>query len=274
MTQPEESAVHGGGASHGEDAAQRREDIAEGLRRVSARIEAAVAATPGATTPQLIAVTKTHPAADVVELARLGVAHVGENRDQEARPKAAEVERRCIEAGLTPPAWHFIGQLQTNKAKYVVRYARTVHGVDRADLVDALERAQGLRLDRGEATDDATVLGCLVQVDLDPRPLEQRPPGIGARGGVAPEHALELAAAIDQAPHLALRGLMCVAPRGREPEEAFARLAQLSHQVQARWPQASWRSMGMSGDLEAAVRQGATHLRIGSDLLGRAAPVG
>ncbi len=253
-------------------AADRAAEIAAGLDRVTARIDAACAAAGRADRPRLVVVTKTHPAEDVLELARRGVAEVGENRDQEARPKAAEVEDHCAAVGVSSPQWHFIGQLQSNKAKPVVRYASAVHSVDRHSLVDALARALQLRAERAAAGEvpEREDLDCLIQVDVDPREPEDRPAdGIGGRGGAAPEDVPALAARIAQAPRLRLRGLMCVAPRGIDPAEAFARTAELSAELRADHPEATWLSMGMTADLEEAVAAGATHLRIGSDILGR-----
>lgn len=258
-------------------APDRATEIAAGLERVTARIDAACAAAGRADRPALIAVTKTHPAEDVVELVRRGVADVGENRDQEARPKATEVERLCAEAGLAVPAWHFIGQLQSNKAKHAVRYAAAVHSVDRSSLVDALGRAMQVRAERAAAGEVPARedLDCLIQVDVDPRPAAERPTdGIGGRGGAAPEDVAALAAGIASTPRLRLRGLMCVAPRGIEPAESFARAAHLAARLREDHPEAAWLSMGMTADLEAAVAAGATHLRIGSDILGRRADLG
>lgn len=253
-------------------AADRAAEIAAGLDRVTARIDAACAAAGRADRPRLVVVTKTHPAEDVLELARRGVAEVGENRDQEARPKAAEVEDLCAAVGVSSPQWHFIGQLQSNKAKHVVRYASAVHSVDRHSLVDALARALQVRAERAAAGEvpEREDLDCLIQVDVDPREPEDRPAdGIGGRGGAAPEDVPALAARIAQAPRLRLRGLMCVAPRGIDPAQAFARAAELSAELRADHPEATWLSMGMTADLEEAVAAGATHLRIGSDILGR-----
>lgn len=248
-------------------------EIAAGLEAVRRRIADAAAAAGRADLPELIVVSKTHPAEDVVALAGLGVRQVGENRDQEARPKAAAVAEALGGAGVPAPAWHFIGQLQTNKAKHVARYASAVHSVDRLDLVDALSRAVVLRRER-EGVDAVSALDCLVQVDVDDRADEDRPEGIGPRGGAAPEDVPELARAIAAADGLRLRGLMCVAPRAADPAAAFARLAALSARVRSEHPDADALSMGMSGDLEAAVAAGATHVRVGSDILGARGAVG
>lgn len=196
----------------------------------------------------VIAVTKYFPASDAALLADLGVCDLGENRDQEAAAKAAQV------AELTdlPVRWHFVGQLQKNKARSVARYASAVHSVDRPELVSALDRAVG-RLDRSP-------LDVLIQLSLDDDPN---------RGGVA---AADFAALCDQAAgaaHLNLVGVMAVAPMDADPDRAFERVAEFAATLRADHPAATSVSAGMSGDLEAAVRHGATHLRIGTALLGR-----
>jgi len=193
----------------------------------------------------LIAVTKTFPASDVRLLSELGVRDVGENRDQEAAPKAAE----C--AALAPKlTWHFIGQLQTNKATSVVRYAGVVHSVDRLRLVRALGAA---------ARKAGRVVTCLVQVSLDQDE---------ARGGV-PESALPaLAAAVAGEGGLMLGGVMAMAPLDVPPAQAFAPLPRIAGVVRAAYPDAVIVSAGMSGDLEEAIAAGATHVRVGTALLG------
>lgn len=226
----------------------RRAEIAESLARVRARIAAACAAAGrDETEVALIAVTKTFPASDVRLLAGLGLTEVGENRDQEARPKAAE----C--AGL-PLTWHFVGKVQTNKARAVAGYADVVQSVDRPRLVTALSAAAARAGRRPR---------CLVQVSLDETEEDRR-----RRGGAAPEEVLELAAQIAGAPDLELGGVMAVAPLGADPLPAFTRLAEIANEVRRAHPSAIVVSAGMSGDLEQAIACGATHLRIGTALLG------
>ncbi|MGM7667521.1 YggS family pyridoxal phosphate-dependent enzyme [Microbacterium sp. A93] len=249
---------------------ERTTELGRRLGEVRQRIDRAVSAAGRSTTPRLVVVTKFHPAADVRRLVGLGVQDVGENRDQEARAKAAEVDDA---SGLN---WHFIGQLQSNKAKYVVRYATAVHSVDREQLVTALStamvREQARRQETGRpARQD---LDCLIQVDLDTRPPQERPDGIGARGGVQPDGVLALAEQIAGAEGLNLRGLMAVAPLGLEPAPAFQRLRGISAALVARHPEATSISAGMSHDLEEAVAAGATHLRVGTDVLGPRPDVG
>ena len=232
---------------------ERRAEIAAGLADVRRRIaDACAAAGRDAAEITLIGVTKTFPASDVRLLAGLGVTDVGENRDTEAAPKA----RACADLPLT---WHYVGQLQTNKARSVAGYAHVVHSVDRARLVTALAR---------EAGRAGRALTCLVQVNLDPDPE----PG---RGGALPDDVPALADAIAGAGPLRLGGVMAVAPLGADPLEAFTRLAVVARDTRERHPEAEIVSAGMSGDLEQAIRCGATHIRVGTALLGkRAGPVG
>jgi pyridoxal phosphate enzyme (YggS family) len=226
----------------------RRDELAVRLAAVRKRISAACdAAGRDAADVTLIAVTKTRPASDVRLLAGLGVCDVGENRDAEAAPKAAQ----CADLNLT---WHFIGQLQTNKCASVVRYAAVVHSVDRMRLIRALGAA-ARRAGRG--------IDCLVEVSLDGDP---------ARGGAPPTEVPALAEALAGEPGLVLRGVMAVAPLGVAPGRAFAKLGESAAAVRAVCPAATMISAGMSGDLEAAVAAGATHLRIGTALLGDRGP--
>jgi PLP dependent protein len=224
----------------------RTDEIAQGLAAVRERIATACSAA-GRSTDEitLVVVTKFFPASDVRLLADLGVHDVGENRHQEAVEKAAE----CSDLDVR---WHFIGGLQSNKAAAVTTYADVVHSVDRAKLVNGLSRGAQ---ERGRALD------CLVQVSLDP-------PGADGRSGCDPDDVPDLVTRIQEADGLRLRGVMGVAPLGRDPGEAFARLAEVASDVRTQVPDATWISAGMSGDLEDAVRHGATHLRIGSAVLG------
>jgi PLP dependent protein len=231
----------------------RAAEIEAGLSAVRDRVARAAVATgrePALVT--VVVVTKTFPASDVRVLHGLGVRDVGENRDQEAAAKAAE----C--ADLADLRWHFVGQLQTNKAASVASYASVVHSVDRLRLVTALDAA---------AHRAGRELDVLVQVDLD------REPAPAGRGGAAPGDLLPLADAVAGSEALRLRGLMAVAPLGEDPRPAFARLAALTAELRAAHPAATWVSAGMSEDLEAAVAAGATHVRVGSAILGRRPPL-
>ncbi len=230
----------------------RRHAIAAGLTAARDRIAAAeLAAGRDAGSVDLVVVTKTFPADDVAVLVDLGVRHVGENRDQEAEPKAAALTG----SGLV---WHFIGQLQTNKARSVAGYADVVESVDRLKLAGALSRAAAALRPPDHR------LRCLVQVCLDDEP---------GRGGAQPGQVAEIAAAIAVAPRLTLGGVMAVAPLDADPDAAFARLAEVASEVRRDYPEADVVSAGMSGDLEAAIRHGATQVRLGSAVLGYRAPV-
>jgi hypothetical protein len=255
----------------------RAAELSRNLAATRNRIAAACAAAgrdPAEIT--LIAVTKTYPADDVLALARLGLTDFGENRDQEAAPKAD-----AVAAAGQPVTWHFIGQLQTNKAHSVARYADLVHSVDRVRLARALGAA---------ARAAARELTCLVQVSLEAGDLDAGDLGTGdadgraliaeetaghaaqARGGVPPAMLGEVAAAIEAEEGLTLGGLMAVAPRFADPRGAFVPLRQLSDVVRSVNPSATIVSAGMTGDLEAAIECGATHLRIGTALLGDRKP--
>lgn len=241
----------------------RRDEIAANLAKVEERIAAACAAA-GRKREEvtLIVVTKTYPASDVRILSELGVRHVAENRDQDAAPKAAA----CSDL---PLVWHFVGQLQTNKVRSVVGYAGVVQSVDRSRLVTALSK---------EAVRAGREVGCLIQVALDAAepagPAAPAPGGIpGAeRGGVAPGGIEELAGLVAGAPGLRLDGLMTVAPLAGEyagrQRAAFDRLMDLSTDLRRAHPAATMVSAGMSADLEQAVAAGATHVRVGTAVLG------
>jgi PLP dependent protein len=222
----------------------RREELAVRLAAVRERISAACAA--AGRKPQdvtLIAVTKTFPASDVRLLNGLGVTDFGENRDAEAAPKAAQ----CADLDLV---WHFIGQLQTNKAASVARYATFVHSVDRLRLIHALGTA---------ARHAGRVIECLIEVSLDGDP---------DRGGAPAGQVPGLAEALVAETGLVLAGVMAIAPLGLPPADAFASLLDSAAAVRAVRPAATVISAGMSGDLEAAIAAGATHVRIGTALLG------
>ncbi|CAL9424196.1 MULTISPECIES: YggS family pyridoxal phosphate-dependent enzyme [Streptomyces] len=230
----------------------RKHELAANLAKVEERIAAACAA---AGRPRedvtLIVVTKTYPADDVRILSELGVRHVAENRDQDAAPKAAA----CSDL---PLSWHFVGQLQTNKVRSVVGYADVVQSVDRARLVTALSK---------EAVRAGREVGCLIQVALDAGES-----GRGERGGVAPAGIEELADLVAGSDGLRFDGLMTVAPltgeyAGRQ-QAAFEHLMDLSTYVRRTHPAANMVSAGMSADLEQAVAAGATHVRVGTAVLG------
>lgn len=244
---------------HGAEASDpRTDDLAANLRLVRRRLVAACEAagrSPEEVT--LVAVTKTYPAEDVLRLASLGVTQVGENRDQEAAGKAARVA-----AAGTAVTWHFVGRLQRNKCRSVATYADVVHSLDSVRLVRALAAACRAR---------EKSLDVLAQVSLDGDP---------ARSGATPDAGFDadgslpaVLSAVAGEPGLRLRGLMTVAPPSWEPVRAFERFGEIAERVRRDHPEAAWLSAGMSGDLEAAVGCGSTHVRVGSALLGKRAPL-
>jgi PLP dependent protein len=186
-----------------------------------------------------IVVTKFHPAELVRELAGLGVTDVGENRHQDAGPKAAALRD-------LPLTWHFIGQLQSNKVRAVLEYATVVQSIDRASLVAAIE-STGLPIE------------AFIQLNLTDDPN---------RGGVAPDELDALTERVLEAPNIVLRGVMAVAPLGEEPRAAFRRVRDASERVRLLAPDADGLSIGMSGDFRDAILEGATHLRIGTAITG------
>ena len=232
----------------------RSSQLAAGLERVQRRMSAAAMSAgrdPAELT--LVAVTKTWPATDVAALYELGVRDIGENRDQEAAAKVVEVEQLIgADRGRDPLRWHFIGQLQRNKARSVAAYAAMVHSVDRPTLISALNSAA--------AAINRQLAVCL-QVDLD-EPAEM------GRGGAAPADIPHLADLVAGSEALSLAGVMAVAPLGKPARPAFSRLREVSERLRKNHPAAVVISAGMSGDLEDAVAEGATHLRVGSALLG------
>ena len=223
--------------------------LADRLAEVDSRIaDAARAAGRDPAALTRIVVTKFHPASLVRELFELGVRDVGENRHQEAAAKAAELTDLDL-------VWHFVGQLQSNKARAVRRYAGAVHSVDRASLVRALAPAE----------DDTTTLDAFVELNLTEDP---------ARGGVLPAGAEDLAEQVAATPGLRLRGVMAVAPLDAEPRAAFARVREVSDRIRAIVPEASAISAGMSVDFADAIAEGATHLRIGTAITGKRSTTG
>jgi len=214
--------------------------LAGRLAETRARITAA-AAEAGRDPAELttIVVTKFHPASLVRELHSLGVHDFGENRHQEAQQKSEEL-------GELELTWHFVGQLQSNKAKQALGYAGVIHSVDRTSLVDAL-------------TGEHDAVDVFLQLNLTDDP---------GRGGVDVAELEPLAERVAAAEGLRLLGVMAVAPLGEEPRAAFARVRAASERVVAIEPAARFISAGMSGDFRDAILEGATHLRIGSAITG------
>lgn len=217
----------------------RSQELSANLDSIRARIGAAVQGSgrsPDEVT--LIVVTKTFPASDVQILYDLGVRDFGENRDQEASVKSLELPDDC--------RWHFQGQIQSNKLKSIAEWADVLHSID--------DISHARKLNSLVAEKDI-----FVQVSLDNLPN---------RGGVVPNLLPDFLEELSALANLNLRGLMAVAPLGEEPARAFSRLKELSDQVVRVHPKAHEISAGMSNDFEAAIAQGATHIRIGSQILG------
>jgi len=234
----------------------RRDELATNLTEVRARI--ATAATVAGRDPKdvtLIVVTKTWPLADIEYLTELGVADIGENRVQEATEKCLALAEKDSRPSMR---LHFVGQLQRNKVNRLVKYVDCVHSVDRAELVTALDHA---------GQQQARQLSAFVQVDLSDDPTHRRPSQLG-RGGVAATEVLALCEAVQECESVDLLGLMAVAPLDTSPEVAFKRLANLQQTVKRNFPTATKMSAGMSGDFEPAIAAGATHVRVGSAVLG------
>ena len=195
---------------------------------------------------KLVVITKNHPASMVLELIELGARNFGENRDQEAGPKAAEIAIQ----NATPINWHFVGQLQTNKVKSALSYASTIHSLDRQSLLDSLNKNWQSKSQR---------LDVFIQLNLTDDP---------SRGGIEPKNLEPFAQNVLAAENLNLKGVMGVAALDRSPEQDFETIRNASESLQKDAPQAKFISMGMSGDFETAISFGATHLRIGSEIMG------
>ena len=206
----------------------RKEELSHNLNAIKATIPENV---------HLIVVTKTFPLSDALILSELGVTEFGENRDQEGREKAPQV----------PGKWHFQGQLQSNKLKSICSWADVIQTIDSERYVDLVSKATAKEIE------------VFIQVSLD---------GELHRGGALPEDLSNIAMKILATNNLKLQGLMAVAPLGEEPERAFSRLSRIHNDFKAQFPAAKYLSAGMSGDYLAAIEHGATHVRIGSSILG------
>jgi pyridoxal phosphate enzyme (YggS family) len=222
-------------------------DLAQRYREIVDRIDlAAKASNRSSADVTLVVVTKNHPHQLVLDLLALGARDFGENRDQEAAPKAKEIARLTTEAFR----WHFVGQLQTNKVKTVLEYANFIHSLDRESLLTELQK---------RTEDRADTLGVFIQVNLTEDP---------DRGGVRVPDLMGFAEKVVASQGLKLEGLMGVGGLQVAPEAEFEKLANLSVQLQKVAPGASGLSMGMSSDFEVAIGYGATHLRIGTAITG------
>lgn len=224
----------------------RSEEIAANLASVQNRINVASREVHRSEKDiTLIAVTKTYPSSDVQILHDLGIRNFAENRDSEGKQKSEQV----------PGIWHFQGQIQSNKIASIASWA---------NVVQSLDDSRHLRL-LSKAVPEPKVISIFIQVSLDPQP---------GRGGASPDGLSPLAELVLQQPSLKLEGLMAVAPLGENPESAYARLAQIHSDFSQQFPFAKALSAGMSGDFEVAIKHGATHVRVGSSILGSRSHVG
>jgi pyridoxal phosphate enzyme (YggS family) len=222
-------------------------DLAQRYREIVDRIDlAAKASNRSSADVTLVVVTKNHPRQLLLDLLALGARDFGENRDQEAAPKAKEIAKLTTEAFR----WHFVGQLQTNKVKTVLEYANFIHSLDRESLLTELQK---------RTEDRADTLGVFIQVNLTEDP---------DRGGVRVPDLMGFAEKVVASQGLKLEGLMGVGGLQVAPEAEFEKLANLSVQLQKVAPGARGLSMGMSSDFEVAIGYGATHLRIGTAITG------
>lgn len=219
----------------------RKSEITQNLQEVKERISAAAkSVNRDPAEINLIVVTKTFPISDIEILRELGESNFGENRDQEAGPKAE----------LISATWHFQGQIQSNKIKSICGWADVIHSI--SSEKEILKFAQSSRKHQ-----------VFLQVSLD---------GEEGRGGANPAELAQLADLVNQSNNLDLLGLMAVAPLGVEPMKAFADLAQINQGFVGQYPNSKFLSAGMSGDFEAAIKYGATHIRVGSSILGSRSP--
>ena len=225
----------------------RVDEISANLEKVNEQIKlAAASANRLSDDITLVAVTKTFPVSDIEILYSLGIRDFGENRDQEASEKV----------GLLPMdvRWHFQGQIQSNKLKSITSWASYIHSVDQ------LKYAQ--MISDYSAGNEKPIF---MQVSLDKLPQ--------SRSGVNPSELLELAGAISELPGIRLEGLMAVAPVDSPAEQAFAELEDIRSDFLSTFPDAKSLSIGMSGDYQIAIKYGATHIRIGSSILGIRSPI-
>ena len=207
----------------------RREELATNLAAVQKRITKADVT--------LIVVTKTYPVSDVQILKDLGIKNFGENRTEEGAEKSAAVD------GI----WHFQGGIQSRKLKEIAQWADVIHSLDQLSHAQKLESLLTKPID------------VFLQLSLDGDP---------SRGGVQEENLSTLAQQISQMPHLHLQGLMCVLPLGVEAHSGFKKVSEIHTKFQSEFPNAKYLSAGMSGDFEIAIEYGATHIRVGSQILG------
>ncbi len=211
----------------------RREELAERLGQVQSKISRSDVT--------LIVVTKTYPASDVEILHELGVRNFGENRSEEGVEKSAVVDA----------TWHFQGGIQSRKLRDIASWADVIHSLDNAGHISKLATAAEKNVD------------VFLQISLDGDP---------SRGGLLEAELPALAEQVMATANLTLLGLMCVPPVSADPRKAFTEISHIHRRFISRYPGATSLSAGMSGDYEIAMDCGATHIRVGSSILGSRAP--
>ncbi|CAB4584712.1 MAG: YggS family pyridoxal phosphate-dependent enzyme [Actinobacteria bacterium] len=220
----------------------RKAELSRSLKDVRNRVSAA--ASKASRKPEdvtLVVVTKTYPVSDVEILHELGVTDFGENRSAEGLEKSS----------LIAAHWHFQGQIQSNKIAAISSWAQTVHSLDDLSHVAKFDRAVG--------EIPGKRLRVFIQLSLD---------GDASRAGVSGDELMALGHAVISTKHLDLAGLMVVPPVQAEPERAFSEVAAIAANFRREFPMAQSLSAGMSGDYEIAIAHGATHIRVGSQILG------
>ena len=211
----------------------REKEILDNLEKIKAQIPEGVT---------LIVVTKTYPISDVEILYKAGIRNFGENRDHEGAMKAPALPKDAI--------WHFQGQIQSNKLKSILQWADVIHSLDSLDHAKKINKYLQSPKD------------VFVQVSLDENENQDY------RGGVKPAELSEFIDQLSKLPMVNPIGLMAVAPLDETPNSAFARLAEIRSAILKEFPEVKYLSAGMSGDYMAAIEHGATHIRIGSSILG------
>ena len=229
----------------------RKQELADNLAVTKEHISA-IAAEHDRPSPQLLVVTKFHPAEDIALLAELGVEDVAENREQEARAKAQELDQL---------RFHMIGQIQTKKANHVARWATSVHSVDSVKLANALDRGVSLAKERGQRESNLPIF---IQVSAD---------GDTSRGGVIREELDEVIEAVEKAEHLEFAGLMVVPPLDADAREVFTTVRADVDRLSERLGRQLKLSAGMSADMDAAIAAGTDIVRVGTSIMGKR-PVG
>ncbi|MBU3692151.1 MAG: YggS family pyridoxal phosphate-dependent enzyme [Candidatus Nanopelagicaceae bacterium] len=219
----------------------RSAELSANLNKVKAELPSTVT---------LIVVTKTFPSSDVKLLYELGQRHFGENRDSEGAEKSEQLPDEAV--------WHFQGGIQSNKLKSIVKWSDYIHSLDEISHAKKISQyAQEL----------GKTQRCFIQINLDAG--EEIP---GQRSGVKPQQLPEFASAISGLPALEIVGVMGVGPLNGDPNQAFANLQKTSGSLKALIPAANYISAGMSSDYKIAIEHGATHIRLGSSILGSRSP--